>query len=57
MSPSDADRERDGIIAPTNLNPKHVEWFVRFQVDQHPFDRVGSWQAGRSLPAIHRTRY
>jgi hypothetical protein len=31
-----ADEERGVIVAPGRVNPKHVEWFVRFQVHDPP---------------------
>jgi hypothetical protein len=34
------DLERGGIVASNRINPKHIEWFVRFQVKQEGYDSI-----------------
>ena len=34
--------ERDMIPTRTRLDPKHVEWLFRFQVNNEPYDRIGA---------------
>jgi hypothetical protein len=35
-----AEVDSGGIVAPDRINPKHVEWFVQFQVHGVPYDRI-----------------
>jgi hypothetical protein len=35
-----AEVESGGIVASNRINPKHIDWFVRFQTNGDPYDRI-----------------
>jgi len=35
-----AEERRGAVTASATVNPKHVDWFVRYQVNEQPFERI-----------------